>query len=93
LVFKAYNCVASSKNRSADAFKQQAFFTMFEDWQLQAHGKTGEQTRVIKTWRNLEQQRLFFIPKSLLIASVKLTAKLERRVLVRSWNREARKEA
>ena len=58
----------------------QAFFTMYEDWQIEADG-VG--TRLTKTWRDVQKHQLRFMPMGLI---VRRSAKAETAVLQRAWN-------
>lgn len=86
ITLKVYNCLPTLKNHSAEHFKQRALFIMYEDWQLYAQGR---QTRIIKTWRHIEQPRWRCIPKLVLTTLVTFIAKTEHNILIKAWNKAA----
>ena len=83
---KVYSCMPQLPGISADILKQRAFFIMYEDWQLQS---LDGATRIIKTWRDLKQPRLQWIPATFIGDVIRKTAVWERQLLISTWNRQA----
>ena len=72
---------------TAQDIKDNAFMTMFEDWEVKAQ---GDGTELQKTWRDVECFGLMrWIPMNSLIRS---TARNERTQLIECWNQAAKLE-
>ncbi len=85
---KVYNSLPSWCKRDANSLKKQTFFTMLEDWKLQT-SENSNQTIIDKTWYQLEQPRWAWIPDHWIKTVIKLTAKHERKQLIKAWNKAA----
>jgi carbon monoxide dehydrogenase subunit G len=65
---------------TAEAIKANAFMSMVEDWEIEAH-EGG--TRVTKIWRDVVMHKIKWLPMATL---VRWTAKGEHQKLVDGWN-------
>ena len=68
---------------TAEAIKANPFMSMVEDWEVEAN-EGG--TRLTKTWRDVVQHKMKWVPMGLLI---RRTAKAEHQKLVDGWNKAA----
>ncbi len=57
------------------------FFTMIEDWKIE---DVGDASILIKTWRDLQQVKMKFLPMAYVI---RRSAKAESKKLVTAWNK------
>lgn len=76
---QVFGLFKADPNKSIDALRASAFFTMFEDWIL---APCEQGTKVTKTWRDLDKHQLKLVP---LAAIVKHTGKSEQKKLLKAW--------
>jgi hypothetical protein len=69
---------------SAKAIKSATFFTMYEDWIIEARPAGSKLTKI---WRDIEKHKLKFLPMGLI---VRTSARKESQHLVRGWNAAAK---
>lgn len=87
ITLKVHNTFPTFKKNNAHTLIDMSFFSMVEDWHL--FDENGH-TRIIKTWRTLEQHKLRFIPASWLCTVIIFIAKREHSILIKRWNSAAK---
>ena len=79
ILLEVHNATACDPPYTAERIKRAAFFSMLEDWHIEADGGGTKLTRL---WRGIEQRRMKAIPIRLF---VQLTAKLESLAIKKHW--------
>lgn len=83
IVLKVTSAAKVGRPLTAEAIRQSALFTMYEDWELEP-GNPG--TVLTKTWRDIEKIRLKLLPMALI---VRRSAKSETNKLQQAWDKRA----
>lgn len=84
-VIKVTTSLKAKPPYTAQGIRDQVFFTMYEDWQIEPDGAG---TRLTKTWRDLEKHQLRIMPMGFI---VKRSAKGETAVLKQAWDEAAQR--
>ena len=87
IYMKVWTASRCSKPYTADKLKRAAFFTMDEDWRLEAQ---GEQTTLTRYWLNINKGKMRFLPMAWLIRK---TVKKESQLIIEKWERLAKQSA
>lgn len=83
IVLKVTTAASVRPPYTADRIRAAGFFTMIEDWQLDA---LGDGTRLTKTWRALEKHKYRWLPMGWI---VRRSARAESGKLKAAWDRAA----
>lgn len=84
LVVKVATATPIEPPFTTERIRAAAFFTMVEDWELEA---TEPGTRLAKTWRDIRKSRLRFLPMRFI---VRRSARAESAKLRAAWDEAAR---
>ncbi|MCZ6829562.1 MAG: SRPBCC family protein [Gammaproteobacteria bacterium] len=83
VVIKVTTAMRLNPPYTADAIREARFFTMIEDWELEA---TERGCVLTKTWRDLEKHRMRLLPMAMI---VRRSAKAETAHLQMAWDQAA----
>lgn len=83
LVVNVTTALKVSSPVTAEKIKRAVFFTMVEDWKIEADGSG---TRLTKTWRDIHKYKLKLLPMGYI---VRKSARAESVVLKKAWDTAA----